>query len=68
MLCPHGMFDLHHLQRMEDVRLTYERARLSGLLYRRTSFPSLALITPDFLDILQLPRDKARHSARLVDC
>jgi hypothetical protein len=38
MLRAHGLFDIHHLQRLEDIRPAYERPGLSGLLYRGTSF------------------------------
>jgi hypothetical protein len=37
MLRAHGLFNLHHLQRVEDIRLANERSGFSSLLYRCTS-------------------------------
>ena len=53
MLRTHGLFIVHYLQRVEDVRLANERFGFLGLLYRRTSF--LRLHIPRLPDILQLP-------------
>jgi hypothetical protein len=39
MLRTHGLFIVHHLQWVEDVRLANERFGFLSLLYRRTSLP-----------------------------
>jgi len=57
MLRTHGLFIVHHLQRVEDVRLANERFGFLGLLYCRTSF--LRLHIPRLPDILQLPSGMA---------
>jgi hypothetical protein len=53
VLRTHGLFIIHHLQRVEDLRLANEHFGFLGLLYRRTSF--LRLHIPRLPDILQLP-------------
>jgi hypothetical protein len=57
VLCTHGLFTVHRLQRVEDVRLANECFGFLGLLHRRTS--RLRLHIPHLLDILQLPSGMA---------
>jgi len=43
MLRDHGLFNIHHFQRLEDICPAYERPGLFGLLYLCMSFLHLTL-------------------------
>lgn len=61
MLRVDGLLNIHHLQRLEDIRHAHERFRLSSLLYRRTCFPALA--HPRLPEIpARGPRDPEAHN------
>lgn len=45
MLRTYGLLAIHHLQRLEDFRLANERWGFSGLLYRRTCFTQLSILS-----------------------
>jgi hypothetical protein len=65
VFCTHGLFIVHHLQRVEDIRLANECLGFLGLLHRRMSLPS-PLISPVSPTSFNLPSSMAWRDSLLT--